>query len=282
VSVRTCISTSTSVLAAVNVSATGQIVVRGGGIAIVAENTSISNKGLISIDTGDAIVSGGEITLKNTGTIYAGGLNFAIKKFGVSVLNKDVIANSGLIDGFVDLSVGADSVINSGNGRITKSVTLGAGADKYIGGKFKDTVLGGDGADKITGGGGRDFLSGNTGTSANDGDSDAFVYTKLSDSGKTSATRDFITDFVHDTDFIDLHLIDANTKTAINNKFIWQSAQGAAFTGKAGEIHHTWQNQAGTANDRTIISADVNGDKSADFSIELFHLVKLTAADFIL
>lgn len=42
------------------------------------------------------------------------------------------------------------------------------------------------------------------------------------------------------------------------------------------------QNLAGIANDRTIVEGDVNGDKKADFAIELKGLVTLSAANFVL
>lgn len=51
---------------------------------------------------------------------------------------------------------------------------------------------------------------------------------------------------------------------------------GAAFTGLAGQLHYL----ASGAN--TIVEGDVNGDKLADFQIQLTGLKTLTAADFIL
>ena len=39
---------------------------------------------------------------------------------------------------------------------------------------------------------------------------------------------------------------------------------------------------AGTANDKTIIYGDINGDARADFQIELTGLKTITASDFIL
>ena len=41
-------------------------------------------------------------------------------------------------------------------------------------------------------------------------------------------------------------------------------------------------NPAGTANDKTIIYGDINGDARADFQIELTGLKTLTVSDFIL
>ena len=41
-------------------------------------------------------------------------------------------------------------------------------------------------------------------------------------------------------------------------------------------------NPAGTKGDKTIIEGDINGDKIADFQIELTGLKTLAASDFIL
>ena len=41
-------------------------------------------------------------------------------------------------------------------------------------------------------------------------------------------------------------------------------------------------NRPGAANDRTIIEGDVNGNRVADFQIQLTGLKTLTAADFVL
>jgi hypothetical protein len=51
------------------------------------------------------------------------------------------------------------------------------------------------------------------------------------------------------------------------------------FSGNPGELHAYW-----TATGQ-IVEGDVNGDKKADFSIELqdpLHAITLTSADFIL
>jgi serralysin len=39
---------------------------------------------------------------------------------------------------------------------------------------------------------------------------------------------------------------------------------------------------AGTANDNTIIVGDINGDKIADFQIEIDGLFNLSSSDFVL
>ncbi len=46
--------------------------------------------------------------------------------------------------------------------------------------------------------------------------------------------------------------------------------------------HHVPRHNAGTANDRTIVFADANGDGRSDFQIELTGLKTLKAGDFVL
>jgi len=40
--------------------------------------------------------------------------------------------------------------------------------------------------------------------------------------------------------------------------------------------------QAGTANDVTVVSGDVNGDRIADFEIELVGIIQLSSGNFLL
>jgi len=40
--------------------------------------------------------------------------------------------------------------------------------------------------------------------------------------------------------------------------------------------------QAGTANDVPVVSGDVNGDRIADFEIELVGIVQLSSGNFLL
>jgi hypothetical protein len=93
---------------------------------------------------------------------------------------------------------------------------------------------------------------------------------------KTFLTRDVIRDFSHfQGDDIDLSTIDAKTGVFGNQKFDF-IGQGA-FTGAKGQLHFTF---AGPA--KTIVEGDVNGDKKADFQIELTGHKLLVAGDFIL
>ena len=57
---------------------------------------------------------------------------------------------------------------------------------------------------------------------------------------------------------------------------------GTAFSGAKGQLHWFQDNPVGTVNDKTIVQGDINGDKVADFQIQLAGLQTLTAADLIL
>ena len=162
----------------------------------------------------------------------------------------------------------------SGKGNTLANTITGNGAKNTLSGlSGNDTMSGGSGNDLIIGGTGRDFMSGNSGN-------DVFDFNLLSESGKTSTTRDVIKDFAVKLDDINLATIDASTKSAGNQAFKFIGT--AAFHKVAGELHYPQSNAAGTANDKTIVEGDVNGDGKLDFTIELTGLKGLTAGDFIL
>jgi hypothetical protein len=182
---------------------------------------------------------------------------------------------------------GHDRIWGSG---VANTLSGAAGNDALIGLAGNDTLYGGTGGDTLVGGAGRDDLWGNAPDVPAENTHDQFVFLSISDSGTTKATRDIIWDFEDGKDKINLSVIDANTTKAspgldhfdyINdNGGPGQTPQHAAFTGVAGQLRSYW-----TATGQ-IIEADVNGDKKADFSIELYdpdHNIVLTqAADFIL
>ncbi len=148
-------------------------------------------------------------------------------------------------------------------------------ANKITGNSAKNTLLGGSGNDTLTGGAGRDTMTGGSGA-------DDFDFNSITETGKTSSTRDVIKDFVRGSDDIDLRDIDANGSAAGNTAFKFLSAKGAAFSGFKGELRWYQINSSNNALDKTIIEGDVNGDKRADFHIELTGLKTLSSGDFIL
>lgn len=158
------------------------------------------------------------------------------------------------------------------------------GKNIIVGNSSANILMGDFGNDTIIGGGGKDILTGDFAgvpiTFA-----DRFVYRSVSETGKTAASRDVITDFVNTgtlslRDRIDLSQIDASTKAGGNQAFSFIAK--SAFSGTAGQLHYILSNPSGTANDKTIIEGDINGDRAADFQIELTGLKTLVKADFIL
>ncbi len=176
------------------------------------------------------------------------------------------LANEG-IDGVrtgVTVNLNEARFANIENGYLTGS------SNASLGGSAVDNVLvGNTGNNSIYGLGGRDVMRGDLGV-------DTFVYLFNSDTGKTATTRDLIQDFTHLTDKIDLLALDANGALAGNGMFVFQAAVGAAFTGIAGQLHTL------VSGANTLIEGDFNGDKVADFQIELTGHVTLAGTDFVL
>jgi CSLREA domain-containing protein len=143
-----------------------------------------------------------------------------------------------------------------------------AGADTLIGLGGTDYLNGGNGDDEIAGGALLDFLQGDTGA-------DDFNYTALADSGPTSAARDRILDFVHNSDDIDVSAIDASAAGADNNAFT-QFISAAGFTAE-GQVR--WY-QSGA---NTVIEFNTSGVSGAEMQIQLqgFTAATLTQSDFI-
>lgn len=199
---------------------------------------------------------------------------------------------------------------NSGANRIDG----GAGRDTIYGGAGNDSLVGGAGADKLEGGTGNDSLYGQAGHDAlygqagndrlygqagNDrlcgdagadylvggigadklfggADADVFVYLSVADSTPAATGRDIIYDFSQaQCDKIELTTIDANALVAGNQAFRFMGER-AAFTGTAGELR--FQDTGG----HTFVFGDINGDRVADFAIELNTDVSLRATDFLL
>jgi Ca2+-binding RTX toxin-like protein len=220
----------------------------------------------LSVDTYDAsaATTGCSINLDSVGHGVPANTAFGTDISGSA---KDTItgfenANGGL---------GQDFIFGSAAGNTLKG---NAGFDLLIGFGGKDTLDGGPGNDFLFGGAGKDQLTGGL-------DADTFAYNALSDSGITAATRDVIIDFQHG-DVIDLHLIDANTKNGAgtNDAFTFVGTNiPTGFSGSPGELHAYWTLTG------QIVEGDVNGDKKADFSIELqdpLHHILLTSTDFFL
>jgi serralysin len=190
-----------------------------------------------------------------------------------SGVNSNVTAKIISLPRFSDLDLTGSSAIN-GHGSSHADGIFGNAKSNILNGNAGNDILRGEGGnDRLTGGLGADHLAGGAGR-------DIFDYNSIRETGRTAATRDEITDFAHGIDRIDLSTIDANASAAGNAAFHWLGR--AAFDGERGALHFQHINRPGTFNDQTIVSGDVNGDRVADFQIELDRLVSLTRVDFIL
>ena len=164
-------------------------------------------------------------------------------------------------------NVGTGVTINGNS--FSTHITGGAGADHLTGGSGADVIKGGGGNDTITGGAGGDVLTGGAGN-------DHFVFKSIADSAKAAGQYDSITDFTQGAgatgDKIDLSAIDAST-AAGTQTFHWVGS--GAFVA-AGDLRAVVN-----ANGTTTITADVDGNHTADFQIVLLTPVTLTANDFL-
>jgi Ca2+-binding RTX toxin-like protein len=177
------------------------------------------------------------------------------------------------------LVAGSDNTYIDGRGG-DDTIKGGNGNDTLIGGEGNDHLFFGAGQDTLTGGSGMDTfhfvgpvkLSGvsifNPGTSGGWGTSTT----------TTPKPAGIITDFDVNGDKLDVSAIDANTKLSGNQAFKFMGTMG--FSKHAGELRYEQVNLSGTANDKTMVYGDVNGDGKADFTIQLAGLKALDSGDF--
>jgi Ca2+-binding RTX toxin-like protein len=147
--------------------------------------------------------------------------------------------------------------------------------DDLRGDDVANSIWGLDGDDILNGRGGRDRLTGGAGADALDGGEgrDLFIFTGIADSTVDADGQDVIYGFLRG-DRIDLRGIDANGRAKGDQAFKFLGDDG--FRGRAGELRYE------TGDDGTMIYADINGDRHADFAIALDHVAALKAAQFML
>ena len=157
------------------------------------------------------------------------------------------------------------SSIENAIGSLNNDLVIGSnGANTLMGLAGSDELQGKSGNDVMVGGLGQDFLFG-------EGDADTFVFQKTADSSTVASARDIIFDFSRSAgDRIDLSGIDADTTLRGNQAFEFIGA--AAFTGEAGEARFS----------NGVLSVDVNGNGTADMTVDVRGLTTMLAADFIL
>ena len=160
---------------------------------------------------------------------------------------------------------------------VIKIAIGGSGNDTLIANDFGCTLKGGSGNDTLVGGAGNDTLIAGTGidTLTGGAGADTFVFA-TGDSSAASGHHDLITDFTSGTDKIDLTGIDAITSTpGVIDAFNFLGT--SAFDGKAGELDYFFD----SVRDVTVVQGDTNGDKVADFAIDLSGNITLTASDLL-
>lgn len=168
----------------------------------------------------------------------------------------------------IDLNDGNFSNVGglTGNVAIAVGVTIenargGSGNDRIIGNEANNILYGNDGNDVLIGGAGADIMYGGSGA-------DTFVFTDITDSRANAVDR--ILDFTSGTDRIDLSAIDANLGASGDQAF----TRVSAFSGAVGQAVFS------TSNGITTISLDQNGDRVADFVLQVN--VPLQTTDVVL
>ena len=240
----------------------------------------INNSGIIAVQPTStidkAISCNGTLRLVNTGTILgnvdlgdghdvvdnrAGTISGSIflddgnNLFLGGALGEDIIAGSGL-----DTLRGeaGDDVMQSGFG--DDSVRGGSGDDQIRASFGSDQIHGGLGDDTIEGGNETDLMNGGSGN-------DVFVFIAPGDSD-LGQTADRIADFRPGDDLIDLSAFAPGVFNFVGNNAL--SGGGIASFG--------FSRAAGVV----TVLADVNGDGTADFRIEVLGPKALALSDFLI
>lgn len=167
------------------------------------------------------------------------------------------------------------NIFNGGAGN--DQLNLGGGDDRGIGGTGNDTLFGGIGHDTLDGNDGADQLIGGLGLDRLNGDAgaDQFIYTSVAESTAGVTGRDVVQDFMRaEGDKINLTAIDADAAVALDQNFVWRGA--LAFNGVHGALRVV------NYGANTLVQADLDGDKVADFSILVQGINNMVATDFLL
>lgn len=151
--------------------------------------------------------------------------------------------------------------INATGNSAANELRGNAFANVLTGGAGDDFILGGGGSDRIEAGAGADRMAGGAGR-------DVFLFRSPAETGIGTA-RDEILD-MRAGDLIHLAAIDADTGRTGDQAFTFLGSAG--FTGAGGELRAI----AG------LVSADLDGDRTADFEIEIANDYTLQSTDFLL
>ena len=151
----------------------------------------------------------------------------------------------------------------------------GSGNDSLTGNAIANALSGGSGNDTLSGGGGNDTLTGGIGVdvlTGGDG-ADTFVFA-FGHSSAASGQHDRISDFAKGIDRIDISGIDAIAATGAMDSFHFIGSSG--FDGTAGALNYFYDSARGV----TVVQGDTNGDRVADFAIDLTGNIAIGVSDF--
>ena len=269
-----------------------------GNDVLTLNNNSASGSGPGQVGGGSghdrAILSFANVTTAFSGSLAHTGLTLSNGTVLTGIEAVDITSGTGndtltasndiggVLTNVIHSYFGDDQLTASANGASLDGgfgndmLTGAGGADLLTGGVGDDVLSGGGGSDTLTGGIGRDTMTGGNGV-------DHFVFTASFETGFAADTADVITDFNRVAgDHIDLSAIDANITLGSTTDDAFSFISAHAFNHVAGELIYQKLNPAGTANDHTLVSGDINGDGIADFVIWLDGLITLKGADFVL
>ena len=250
------------------------------GSTDLSDLNRINNSGLIAVQPtssiDNAISCNGTLRLVNSGTIL-GNLNLGI--------GHDVVDNrAGTISGSIFLDDGNNLFLG---GALGEAVTAGsgldtlrgeAGDDDLVSGFGDDSVRGGSGDDHIRASFGSDQIYGGLGDDTIDGGNetdlmkggtgeDVFVFIAPGDSD-LGQTADRIADCRHGDDLIDLQAFAPGVFNFVGNTAL----------GGGGIASFGYTRSAAVV----TVLADVNGDGTADFRIEVLGTKALALSDFLI
>jgi len=174
--------------------------------------------------------------------------------------------------------------IDGGNGN--DRIHSGEGDDILNGGLGNDRIVGGLGNDLINGGGGRDFMRGY-------GGNDKFIFSSITDSGKTISLADvigkeknqlgniFSNDFALGEDTIDISQIDANIKL--------KGKQGFAFSEVAAKNsvwitfdNNLYKDEQYNFLGSSVLWLDNSGDAKADMCVVIVGIDLRSSTDWLI
>ena len=180
--------------------------------------------------------------------------------------------NFRLVDGSITLGLNTTTFVSieAALGSSQADVITGTSRNNFLAGRNGDDNLRGvSGNDQLVGNSGQDTLFGGSG-------SDTFTYNRATDSLPGASRRDKVMDFEQGRDVFRLENIDADETSGGVQGFTF--IERGLFSGTAGELRFG-TSQAGNF---SVISGDLDGDRTVDFQIELVGVFNLVEQDFIL